>query len=337
MRRHIVGWVLVGMALAGSLTSAARAQGGNWAEACFSEHAVDFGNVPRGAKVRHQFVLTNRNAQALHVLDVRASCGCTTGFASTTTIPAGGSAFIEAQMDTRNFVGIKQTTLTVTIYTDSGQQAEAKFAVRSNILSDIVLNPGSIDFGTIAKGQTPKQVLTIERAGAPGWKAVKMVSGSKALTASLQETARSAAGVTYVLSVSLKPNAPAGVVRDEIRIVTNDPSSPNVPVLVTATVQGTLTASPALLALGNVAPAGAQARYIVRGPKPFAITSIEGNGDGFALAEADSTKKTMHVLTMTYRPAQGSTRGDLRRTFRVTTDLTDEAPIDLNASLHINP
>ena len=108
-------------------------------------------------------------------------------------------------------------------------------------------------------------------------------------------------------------------------------------VLVTASIQGTLTATPSLLALGYVPPAGVQGRYIVRGPKPFAITSIEGNGDGFTLAAADQTKKTLHVLTMTYRPEQGSTRGDLRRAFRVTTDLADEAPIELNASLHVNP
>ena len=336
MRRYRLRIAWLGLALLG-LGASAHAQGGNWAEACFDEHSVDFGNVPRGAKVRHQFVLTNRTKQTINVLDVRASCGCTSGFASATTIPSGKTAYIEAQMDTRNFVGIKQTTLTVMMATDTGYTGEARFSVQSNILSDIVLNPGSIDFGLIAKGQSPRQVLTIERFGAPEWRAVKMVSGSKALSASLQETSRSAAGVNYVLTVAIKPTAPAGVIRDEIRILTNDPESPAVPVLVTASIQGTLTATPSLLALGNVPPAGVQGRYIVRGPKPFAITSIEGNGDGFTLSAADQTKKTLHVLTMTYRPEQGSTRGDLRRSFRVTTDLADEAPIELNASLHVNP
>lgn len=336
MRRHWLQVAWVGLAIVG-LGASAHAQGGNWAEACFSEHSVDFGNVPRGAKVRHQFVLTNRTQSTINVLDVRASCGCTSGFASATTIPPNGTAYVEAQMDTRNFVGDKRTTLMVMMSTDTGYTAEARFAVRSNILSDIVLNPGSVDFGPIAKGQSPRLTLTIERFGAPEWRAVKMVSGSKALSASLQETSRSAAGVNYVLTVGIKPNAPAGVIRDEIRILTNDPDSSTVPVLVTAMIQGTLTATPSMLALGNVPPAGVQGRYIVRGTRPFAIKSIEGAGDGFSLAAADKTKKTLHVLTMTYRPEQGSTRGDLRRTFRVTTDLADEAPIELNASLHVNP
>jgi hypothetical protein len=336
MRRHMA-WLGVAVLGLSTLASGSAAEVNSWGSSLFTESGINFGPVPRGAKVRHQFVLTNRLKETVSVLDVRASCGCTSGFASQTTIEPGKTAYIEAQMDTRNFVGIKATTLTVTLMTASGYQDEAKFAIQSNILSDIVLNPGSIDFGTVAKGQAPKLLLTIERAGSPNWRAVKMVSTSKVLNASLQETSRSAAGVVYFLAVAIKRNAGAGSIRDEVRIITNDQSSPVVPVLVTGMIQGSLTATPALLALGNVAPAGAQGRYIVRASKPFSIKSIEGAGDGFTLSAADQTAKTMHVLTMNYRPDQGSTRGDLRRTFKVTTDLPDESPIELNASLHVNP
>ena len=75
---------------------------------------------------------------------------------------------IEAQMDTRNFLGLKSTILYVTLVTASGREAEVRLGVTSNILADIVLNPGSLDFGTVMKGQTPSQVLTIDRIGAPG-------------------------------------------------------------------------------------------------------------------------------------------------------------------------
>ena len=40
------------------------ARAGNWAESLFSERGIDFGAVPRGAKVRHQFVLTQPAARA---------------------------------------------------------------------------------------------------------------------------------------------------------------------------------------------------------------------------------------------------------------------------------
>jgi hypothetical protein len=249
---------------------------------------------------------------------------------------------IEAQMDTRNFVGIKATTLTVTLVTASGRQGEARFGVQSNILPDIVLNPGSVDFGLIGKGQTPQQVVTIERVGVPGWRFTKLIASDafcRVVDAKLVESYRNAQGVGYTLTVALKPDAPTGVLRDEIRLLTTDPQSPSVPVLVTAQVQGSLTATPAALNLGSVdSTAGGQGRFLIRGAQPFHITSVEGHGDGFTLAAPlDAEAKALHVLTLTYRPEQGSTRGALRRDFRILTDLPGEAPLTLSAMANVAP
>jgi Protein of unknown function (DUF1573) len=319
-------------------TGSSTASTADWAKGLFTENGHDFGPVPRGSKVRHNFVLTNRQNDAITILDVRASCGCTTGRANATIVPPGSSAVVEAEMDTRNFVGRKETTLFVSVVNSRGQDGEVRLAVSSTILSDIVLNPGSFDFGVVGRGQTPKLVLTIDRLGSPDWRIARMVSTSKALSASLQETARSASGVSYALTVSLKSDTPAGQLRDEIRLLTNDRESRTIPVLVTALVRGELTASPAALSLGNVASTGgAQGRYIIRGTKPFAIASIDGVGDGFNLAPSDREKKTIHVLTLTFRPEESAIRGDLRRAFRVHTDLADEPPIELSATLHYLP
>ncbi len=338
--RGIVGWALwVGIVVLGQGWDGRAEEG--WAEALFTEHGHDFGPVPRGAKVRHGFVLTNRYAETISILDVRASCGCTSGRASASVVPPGGSAVIEAEMDTRNFVGPKATTLTVTMVTANGRHGEARLAVSSNILSDIVLNPGSIDFGAVARGQTARQVLTIDRYGAPAWTIERMIATShlsQYIDASLVETLRTPQAVGYQLTVSLKPDAPAGPIREEIRIVTNDRESPVVPVLVTAMVRGALTASPSLLAMGRVSSAqGVQGRFLIRGTKPFAIKSIEGEGDGFQVASTDPSRKALHIVTVSYKPELGTTRGDLRRTFRVVTDLPGEPALELNATLHVDP
>ncbi len=138
--------------------------------------------------------------------------------------------------------------------------------------------------------------------------------------------------------VSLKPDAAAGLIRDEIRLVTNDPETPSIPVPIGAQIQGELTATPASLALGNVSSAaGVQGKFVVKASKPFAIAKIEGAGDGFALKEGESAKKALHILTLTFNPAEAKTRGDLTKSFRITTDLPGEAPLDVSASLHIEP
>lgn len=311
--------------------------GETWADALFAEHGHDFGAVPRGAIVRHPFVLTNRYAEPLTIADVRASCGCTSGRASASVVPPGGQAVIEAQMDTRNFVGLKATTLTVTVLTAGGQQGEARLAVRSNILSDIVLNPGTLEFGVVSRGQTPHQVLTIDRYGQTGWRAQRMVASTRlgqVIDAQLLPVA-SSRGLSYRLSVSIRPDAPAGAVREEIRILTNDPESPVIPVLVNVKVRGTLAASPSLLSLGRASSAaGVSGRFLIRGSQPFAISRIEGAGDGFEVqTDEPGSRKPIHVVTVVYKPTGSGVTGDLRRTFRVVTDLAGEPPVELNAAV----
>ncbi len=66
--------------------------------------------VPRGVKVKHDFVLVNRLAEPITIVSLRPSCGCTSGRASASMIAVGQTAMIEAEMDTRNFVGPKSTS-----------------------------------------------------------------------------------------------------------------------------------------------------------------------------------------------------------------------------------
>jgi hypothetical protein len=315
------------------------ASAAHWADSLFAERAHHFGTVPRGAKVKHDFVLTNRLAEPITILNLRPSCGCTSGKASQSVVNPGQSAVIEAQMDTRNFLGVKATVLFVTLVTASGREAEVRLGVTSNILADIVLNPGAVDFGTVRKGQTPSQVLTIDRIGAPGWRFERMVSASQALTAQLVETKRDAKGsVSYSLTVGLKADAPAGPIRDEIRLLSNDRETPSIPLMVTAFVRGDLSAAPSVLTMGEVnSSAGKQGQILVRASRPFAITAIEGAGDGFSVAPTDQGKKALHIVRVVYKPEEGSTRGDLRRVFRIHTDLADEAPLDVMATLHVAP
>jgi hypothetical protein len=328
--------VLAVWLLTGATTAAAQA--GAWTDALFTETRHDFGMVPRGVKVKHDFIMTNRLAEPITILNLRPSCACTSGRASAPTVAPGQSVVIEAEMDTRNFVGPKSTILYVTLITASGREGEARLGVSSHILSDIVLNPGSIDFGAVMRGQSPTQTLTIERINGAGWKFTRMVSASRSLDAQLAETGRSGGSVSYTLSVSLKPDAPAGPLRDELRLISNDADAPSIPVVVTASIRGDLTAAPSILSLGQISSAaGAQGRFIIRASRPFAIQSIEGAGDGFSTSLPDKTQQPMHIVTVAYKPEEGTTRGDIRRVFRVHTDLPGEPPLDLTATLHVAP
>jgi hypothetical protein len=337
MRRAGIGSVVLisGLAL---LQAPQPARAADWADRLFTETRHDFGPVPRGAKVRHGFVLNNRLSEPVTIVDIRASCGCTRGVANASLVQPGRSAVVEAEMDTRNFVGKKATVLHVTLMTTAGREAEVRLGVSSQILSDIVLNPGTIDFGPVAKGQTPTKSLTIERIGLPEWRVERMVTTCKWLDGSLVETVRDGKKVGYALKLSLKPDAPSGTIRDEILLKSNDKETSAFPIQVVADVRGDVTVSPKVLSLGKVAaPEGTRGKFLIRATKPFTVESVEGVGDGFTLTTDDTTPKAAHVITVIYRPADGKTRGDVRHAFRIRTDLAGEPPLDLAATLHVEP
>src|SRR6516162_1367361 len=147
MVRPFLNSVLGGWLLLGASAFSARADA--WTDALFPENRHDFGMVPRGVKVKHDFLLVNRLSESITIVNLRPSCGCTSGKAHSSTVAPGQTTVIEAEMDTRNFVGPKATVLFVTLVTAGGREAEARLAVSSHILSDTVLNPGAIDFGTV--------------------------------------------------------------------------------------------------------------------------------------------------------------------------------------------
>ena len=337
MSRILMAVVAMGAVLGLAGRSDAAAQQ-NWLDTLFAEKSFDFGPVPRGGVVRHPFVLTNRLNVPISITNLRVSCGCTSGTASATLVQPGQTAIVEAQMDTRNFVGRKSTTLFVAVMAGN-QQAEVGLGVSSLILSDVVLNPGVVDFGMVGRGQAPEQVLTIDRVGKPEWRINKLVSGSKALTATLAETRRAGGEVGYRLAVAVRPDAPAGVIRDEIRLMTNDPETPSIPVPINGAIKGDLSASPSMVAIGSLASSSPamQGKVIVRASKPFRIARIDGQGDGFKLAAPEAEAKPLHVVTLTYNPKEGTTRGDLHKTFRIVTDLPGEPPLDVAATVHVEP
>ena len=140
--------------------------------------------------------------------------------------------------------------------------------------------------------------------------------------------------VSYRLDVSIKPGAPAGPVRDEIRLLTNDTESQGFPILVTAEVRGDLTATPNRLALTSANPSTpAQGRYVIRSSKPFKFTSIEGIGDGFTATPDNTEAKPIHVVTVTFKPEPGKPQPAPSRTFTMMTDLPGEGPVVVMATI----
>lgn len=81
----------------------------------FREEIFDFGSVAEeGGPVMHEFVFTNTSGRPVRILNVQASCGCTTPAWSKEPVPAGKTGFIQASYNPKGRPGYFNKSLTVT-------------------------------------------------------------------------------------------------------------------------------------------------------------------------------------------------------------------------------
>lgn len=81
----------------------------------FSEKSFDFGNVKEvDGPITHEFTFTNNSQEPIHILNVKASCGCTTPAWTRDSIAPGNTGYIQAQYNPRNRPGVFNKSLTIT-------------------------------------------------------------------------------------------------------------------------------------------------------------------------------------------------------------------------------
>src|SRR5262249_53683199 len=103
----------------------------------------------------------------------------------------------------------------------------------------------------------------------------------------------------------------------------------------TVEIESALSISPSLVTLGQVKVGGETERKVVlRGVKPFRITSVRGADDEVLVRDSTTESKPVHVLTVTLK---GTRAGEMDRTLRVITDLKEEGEIEFQAHGRVGP
>jgi hypothetical protein len=313
---------LLALAVVAAGSSAAQAQTAAWADKLFQGHlSHDFGNVPRGAQLAHRFPLKNIYAVDLQIVNVRTSCGCASATPAVRLVKSKESSYIDVTMDARKFTGPKTISIYITVGPEYTSTATLKVSATSR--ADVVFNPGQISFGVVSRGDRPKQVIDVEYAGVAPWKITEVVTDDAApFDVSYSELYRRPGQVGYRVTVTLKADAPAGPLRHEMQLKTNDRASPVLAVLVEATVQAALSVAPGVVAMDMVKVGEAKTQMVVvRGNKPFRIVAIEGQGDGVTAA-LPSQAAAVHRLTIKCQPTKA---GALSKQLTIKTDLAKDA------------
>jgi hypothetical protein len=280
----------------------------------------DFGTVPQGTVCVHKFPLTNIYDVPMQVIDVRKSCGCLEAYPPQKVLQPGETAEFVVSMNTAKFTGANTQTLYVTLGPNYVSTAILKLQATSR--GDVQLNPGSVNFGTVAQGSRLSQTVILEYNGRQrDWKVTGVVPSPAPFRVEIKDISGRTwfSSTKYSITVTLNPEAPAGPISETIRLTTTDPASPVVQFNVHGMIEAPLALSSHRIHFDRV-KVGTEVtqKVVIRAAAgPFRIESVADAGDGLAV-ETFPAPAPVQIVTVKFRPTQP---GAIRREIRLLTDL----------------
>ncbi len=214
-----------------------------------SEKTYEFGSVPQGARVVHEFVLQNKGSADVQLQKFTPSCGCTAASVDTSLIKPGESGKVRVEFDTAGFSGSKVKT--VEVLTSDPDAPEITLTLRGTVVPGVSAEPRRIEFGELSSGKDPNnwaKEFTIALTKGTELKIEKVSSYSKFLAV----TQVGGAEGSQVYKVELSKDAPRGEFRDRVvvQFQGDKQSSFNIPV--TASLRGDLRVVPSTVSFGVI-------------------------------------------------------------------------------------
>ncbi len=310
-----------------SVVASCPVQAEDWARKMFTTTQHDFGVVPRGSKTIFEFKLKNTFKETIHIAAARSSCACTAPKILKSDLKTYEEGAIIAELNTSAFVG--QRSAVVTVVFDRPYYAEVQLLVKGNIRSDIVMEPGEVQFGDVDVGATKSADVKVSYQGSTNrdWQIVDVRSTNQHLSVRLNPTKDKAGRTTYVMTVNLKDTAPFGELHDEIQVVTNDAQYNTVTLPIRAAIIPPLSVAPSSIELGTMkVGASATGRMVLKAKTPFGIKKIDCEDDRFSFKIPEG-EKTVLLVPIEFKA--GNTAGAFKRTVNVISTLPEDMKVEV--------
>jgi len=298
-----------------------------WGSNLFTTQRHDFGQIVLGADAEFRFELTNHSHSDLRLVSVRSSCSCATARFSTSLLKPEETGAVIARLNTSGqHLHSKSAVLTVQLETVAGgtpRRDTVQLFVSGYIRPDVLLNPGSIEFGSVAEGTSAVRTVLLEYTGRPGWALTGIERSQRFIYARAEETRRERGDVSYKITAILREDAPPGYVRDVLRLTTNEMRPGRTePVEVSVPIHGVVTAAiqakPSPMQIGILAPGESAVKNIVlRNATPFRITNIAASDNRFRFAYSEQAN-TVQLISIAFSASQFPQ--EISSVIRISTD-----------------
>jgi len=203
----------------------------------FQETTYDFGTIKEeDGSVIHEFKFVNNSQSNVRILDVLASCGCTTPGWSKEEIEPGGSGFIKAKYDPRNRPGPFHKSLSISISADANaivifikgnvaprpQSIEEQFPF---VIGQLGFKMKVVNLGRIKNNTKSEQIFTVHNFGDDEVKFLNQIESPDYIKIAFDPVSiGSNANGKIIITYDAKARSDLGFVRDNISVFTDEKS-----------------------------------------------------------------------------------------------------------------
>ena len=205
------------------------------AELTVAEPNFNFGTIPQGKKVPHNFVIRNSGDAPLQIKEVNVSCGCTAAKPSTSLVAPGKSAEIQVLFDSTSFNGKVQKS--ISLVTNAGKAPRFTLNLEGTIVEALQVTPRQLSLGALKPGVAKQTSVTVtNREG----NSVRLVSVSTTSnTLQIKAVIRKnelKPGETGSVDLTITPRANAKVMSGYLHIMTDSAQKKEIIIPVYASV-----------------------------------------------------------------------------------------------------
>lgn len=292
------------------------------------ESSYNFGSVPQGHRVVHEYELRNTGDGDLTIQRVSPGCGCTATTVSSNIVKPGGSEKIKVEFDTTGFSGVK--TKSVQVLTNAVDKSELTLTLTGTVVKGVTLTPDRVDFGEVNASSsvaTRTKEFTLETNEG----SEIAVKGVKSYSPHISVRQLAAEPRKYKYSVELLPSAPKGELRDRVIVEFEGDKQSSVNVPVSANMLADLRVTPATVSFGIVGGTTVlerRVRFENSSGRKVAVSAIESSHPAVSasLVEVEAGKKG--VLVVKLDPSR--MQGDIKANLDLTTDHPEDRVISLS-------
>ena len=282
------------------------------------EALKDFGKMPPGEVLQHEFVIRNEGTAPLELLGARPSCECTVADLDR-VIPPGGSGKVRAAVDTRKLTGMSRGIIEVT--TNDLANLTLTLTTQVEVVPLLLARPGYARWNMVQGEKEGTISQTMWAQDGKEFKVLRVTAPEFVRTAfrpaAEAELRPGVSGPQWRLDLTVDTWAPVGPITGFVDVETDHPEQPVMRLPISGFVRPILHVTPPAGEFGNVLlESGKRAVFHVQNfaTEQIALVGVESTVPGLDVKlspEEAGRSYRIEVLfpaTMTAGPFTGALR-----------------------------